>query len=45
MGADDWEAAKIDEIILALEDVHQSLRPWFIEQNETKKVRIETICL
>uniref|UniRef100_A0A914CWT3 glutathione transferase n=2 Tax=Acrobeloides nanus TaxID=290746 RepID=A0A914CWT3_9BILA len=40
MGADDWEAAKIDEIILALEDVHQSLRPWFIEQNETKKIEI-----
>lgn len=38
MGSDDWEAAKIDELLNALEDVLQSLRPWFIEQNETKKV-------
>lgn len=37
-GGDDWEAAKIDELILGLEDLFQKIVPWFKEQDEAKKV-------
>lgn len=37
-GDGDWEAAKIDELVQGLEDLHQKLTPWFKEQNEAKKV-------
>uniref|UniRef100_F1L9T7 Glutathione S-transferase 1 n=1 Tax=Ascaris suum TaxID=6253 RepID=F1L9T7_ASCSU len=39
-GGDDWEAAKIDELILGLEDLFQKIVPWFKEQDEAKKIEI-----
>uniref|UniRef100_A0A915A6L8 Uncharacterized protein n=1 Tax=Parascaris univalens TaxID=6257 RepID=A0A915A6L8_PARUN len=39
-GRDDWEAAKIDELILGLEDLFQKIVPWFKEQDEAKKIEI-----
>lgn len=43
MGGDDWEAAKIDELTMALEDVFQGMQPWFKEQDDSKKVGIKRI--
>ncbi|KAH7732339.1 GST-11 protein [Aphelenchoides avenae] len=40
LGGDDWEAAKIDEITMALEDVFQGMQPWFKEQDDAKKADI-----
>lgn len=38
MGEDEWEAAKIDEIICNLEDVWLKVHPWI--QNSTKQVNL-----
>ncbi|VDK47827.1 unnamed protein product [Gongylonema pulchrum] len=40
LGADEWEAAKIDELIMGLEDLMQKLSPWIHEQNDTKKIEM-----
>jgi len=39
-GIDDWESAKIDELVLGLEDLLQKMAPWFREESETKKIEI-----
>ncbi|KAM3725966.1 Glutathione S-transferase [Dirofilaria immitis] len=40
LGEDEWEAAKIDEIILNLEDLMRKLLPWIHEKNDTNKVEL-----
>uniref|UniRef100_A0A0R3RTD2 Glutathione S-transferase 1 n=1 Tax=Elaeophora elaphi TaxID=1147741 RepID=A0A0R3RTD2_9BILA len=37
LGGNEWEAAKIDEIICNLEDVWLKMLPWIHEENSSKK--------
>ncbi|TMS37121.1 hypothetical protein L596_004121 [Steinernema carpocapsae] len=38
-GGDDWESAKIDELVFGVEDLVQKTSAWFKEEDEKKKVR------
>uniref|UniRef100_A0A1I8A1M6 glutathione transferase n=1 Tax=Steinernema glaseri TaxID=37863 RepID=A0A1I8A1M6_9BILA len=39
-GGDDWEAAKIDELVFGVEDLVQKTTAWFKEEDEKKKIEI-----
>lgn len=44
-GQDEWESAKAEELVQAINDVRQQVRFWRKEQDETKKVRIISVIL
>uniref|UniRef100_A0A914W1U6 glutathione transferase n=1 Tax=Plectus sambesii TaxID=2011161 RepID=A0A914W1U6_9BILA len=39
-GKDDWESAKVQEMLGALDDVKLKFRPWMMEQDANKKAEI-----
>ncbi|CAD6190547.1 unnamed protein product [Caenorhabditis auriculariae] len=39
-GQDEWETAKMDELVSAVEDLLNHINPWFKEQDNAKKVEI-----
>ncbi|GMR61435.1 hypothetical protein PMAYCL1PPCAC_31630, partial [Pristionchus mayeri] len=39
-GKDDWEQAKVDEMVMGVEDLLVKLQPWFNEKSEAKKIEI-----
>ncbi|GMT35435.1 hypothetical protein PFISCL1PPCAC_26732 [Pristionchus fissidentatus] len=39
-GKDEWEQAKVDEMVMGVEDLLVKLQPWFNEKSEAKKIEI-----